>query len=505
MADPTVNLTTSALPPNLAGFKSFQEAGGKGGRVRHCKIVGTLGPSSSDEGVLRQLIDAGLDIARCNFSHGSHETHRKNIEMVRRIAREAGRHVSILQDLQGPKIRVGKLQGDQMELVSGATYVLAYGAEQTSPTIIPIDYRELVHDVREGQRVLMDDGLLSLKIEKIQGENVHVRVIDGGILKNRKGVNFPDAKLSLPALTEKDSRDLLFGISQGVDFVALSFVQDPEDVLQVKKMIAALGSDTPVIAKIEKLSAIDEIEEICRVSDGLMVARGDLGVEGSVERVPGFQKRIVDTAARMSRPVIIATQMLESMIENPQATLAEMADVANGVLDGADCLMLSGEVASGKYPVECVKQMVSIIEQVEAWTFKRPERYQMEEVERDHWEEHEAIARAACEAADALNAKAIVCLTLTGAIARSIARWRPSTPVIAISPRKDVIQRLVMVWGVYGMQNPLFYNTDVLLQDLPQLLKSLGVVNTGETIVITAGIPINQMRPTNMIKINRIP
>ena len=372
--------------------------------------------------------------------------------------------------------------------------------------MIPIDYRELVHDVKEGQRVLMDDGLFSLKIEKIVGDQVHVRVLDGGLLKNRKGVNFPDAKLSLPALTEKDSRDLLFGISHGVDFVALSFVQRPEDILQVKKMIAALGSDVPVIAKIEKLSAMEEIEAICSVADGLMVARGDLGVEGSVERVPGFQKKIVETAARMARPVIIATQMLESMIENPQATLAEIADVANGVLDGADCLMLSGEVASGKYPVQCVKQMVSIIEQVEAWTFKNPERYHLDDnVEREHWEEHEAIARAACEAADALNAKAIVCLSLTGAIARSVARWRPTTPIIAISPRKDVIQRSVMIWGVYGMQNPLFYNTDVLLQDLPQLLKSLGIVKTGETVVITAGIPINQMRPTNMIKINRIP
>ncbi len=508
--DPVANLSISTEGlPALTGFKAFQS----GHRVRHCKIVGTLGPSSSDEKTLRALVDAGLDIARLNFSHGSHETHRKNIELVRKVAREAGRHVAILQDLQGPKIRVGKLTGDQMEIVAGATYVLQFGVEQTSPTVIPIDYRELVHDVAEGQRVLMDDGLLSLKIEKIQGDAVHVRCLDGGTLKNRKGVNFPDAKLSLPALTEKDSRDLLFGVSHGVDFVALSFVQDPEDVLQVKKMIAALGSDIPVVAKIEKLSAMDCIDEIAAVADGLMVARGDLGVEGSVERVPGFQKRIIEAAAKKSRPVIVATQMLESMIENPQATLAEMADVANGVLDGADCLMLSGEVASGKYPVAAVKQMVSIIEQVEGWTFKNPERYESDSFEpmmqsgdnKDRWEEHEAVARAACEAADALGAKAIVCLTLTGSIARSVARWRPTTPIIAISPRKDVIQRLVMVWGVYGMQNPLFYNTDVLLQDVPQLLKNLNIVKTDEIVVITAGIPINQMRPTNMVKINRIP
>jgi pyruvate kinase len=503
MADPIANPNLAS--PTIAGLKGFQR--GRNGRPRHCKIVGTLGPSSSDEKVLRELVEAGLDIARLNFSHGSHETHRKNIELVRRISRETGRHVSILQDLQGPKIRVGKVLGEGVELVKGQSYALVYGSEQTTPEIIPIDYRELVHDVAVGQRVLMDDGLLSLKIERIEGNAVHVRVLEGGLLKSRKGVNFPDAKLSLPALTEKDSRDLLFGVSHGVDFVALSFVQDPDDVVQVKKMISALGSDIPVIAKIEKLSAIEEIDEIARVSDGLMVARGDLGVEGSVERVPGFQKRIVEAAARKARPVIIATQMLESMIENPHATLAEVADVANGVLDGADCVMLSGEVASGKYPVQCVKQMASIIEEVEGWTFKRPMRYATGAFEPadDLWEDHEAIARAACEAADALGAKAIVCLTLTGAIARSVAKWRPGTPILAISPRKDVIQRLVMCWGVYAMQNPLFYNTDVLLQDLPQLLKSLNLVETGETIVITAGIPINHMKPTNMIKINRIP
>lgn len=505
MPDPTSNL--NAAFPTVTGLKGLQ---GKG-RARHCKIIGTLGPSSSNEETLRQLIEAGLDICRLNFSHGSHDTHRKNLEMVRRLARESGRHVSILQDLQGPKIRVGKILGEGIQLQNGATYTLTFGVEQTTPEIIPIDYRELAHDVKEGQRVLMDDGLLSLKIERVEGANVIVKVLDGGLLKSRKGVNFPDAKLSLPALTEKDSRDLLFGISQGVDFVALSFVQDPEDVRQVKKMIAALGSDIPVIAKIEKLSAMDDIDEIAKASDGLMVARGDLGVEGSVERVPGFQKKIIATAAKYARPVIVATQMLESMIENPEATLAEMADVANGVLDGADCLMLSGEVASGKYPVQSVNRMISIINEVEGWNFKRSERYEGNDAlevlgtgVNGNWEEHEAIARACCEAADSLNAKAIVCLSLTGAIARSIAKWRPKTPIIAISPRKDVIQRLVMVWGVYGMQNPLFYNTDVLLQDLPQLLKSLKVVDTGDVVVITAGIPINQMRPTNMIKINRI-
>jgi pyruvate kinase len=352
---------------------------------------------------------------------------------------------------------------------------------------------------------MMDDGLLILEIVAIKEKNVTVKVLDGGILKNRKGVNFPDSMLSLPAMTEKDSRDLLFGVSNNVDAVALSFVQHAEDVRQCKNMITALGADIPVIAKIEKISAVERIDEIALEADGLMVARGDLGVEGNVERVPAFQRKIIEAGAKLGRPVIIATQMLESMIVNPRPTLAETADVANGVLDGADCLMLSGEVAAGKYPVRCVQKMSSIINEVEAWKNRTGVRYDTSVEQVKKWEDHEAIALSACEAADSLNASAIVCLTLTGSIAKSIARWRPQTPIIAMSPRQDVINRLNLVWGVYAMKNPLFYNTDVLLQELPSLLKDLGIVKSGQSIVITAGIPINNMKPTNMIKINTIP
>ncbi|MFW7377648.1 MAG: pyruvate kinase [Oligoflexus sp.] len=476
-------------------------------KMRHTKIIGTLGPSSSDPETLRKLIEAGLNIARLNFSHGDHETHLRNIESIRRISKELGRPVAILQDLQGPKIRVGKLLQEPMQIERGQSYKLQYGVQQVDPKTIPIDYRGLVHDVKIGQRVMMDDGLLILEVQDILDETVQVKVLEGGLLKNRKGVNFPDSKLSLPALTDKDSKDLLFGIANRVDYVALSFVQDPADIHQIKGMIRALGSDVPVVAKIEKMPAIERIDEIAKVADGLMVARGDLGVEANVERVPNLQKKIVRAATRYGKPVIIATQMLESMIMNPRASLAEVADVANGVLDGADCLMLSGEVASGKYPVECVKRMSSIIEQVEAWTLKRPSRFSHEEVQTltGDWEVNESIAISACEAADVLGAKAIVCLTLTGSIAKSISKWRPKTPIIAISPRQDVVRRLGLVWGVHGIPNPLFYNTDVLLQNLPNVLKDLNVVNTGDVVVITAGIPINQMRPTNMIKINRIP
>lgn len=475
---------------------------------RHCKIIGTLGPASSDPEVMRELIEAGLNIVRLNFSHGDHEDHLRNIENIRRIAKETGRTVALLQDLQGPKIRAGKLIDGQMIIEAGKTYQLVFGEQQTDPNIIPIDYADLVFDTAVGHRVMMDDGLLIFKITAIVDQSVHVVATDGGILKNRKGVNFPDSILSLPALTEKDSRDLLFGLKHRVDYIALSFVQRPDDIRQVKSMIQALGSDVPVIAKIEKISAIQQIDEIAKVSDALMVARGDLGVEANVEKVPGFQREIIAAASRHAKPVIIATQMLESMIKNPRATLAEIADVANGVLDGADCLMLSGEVAAGKNPVECVRQMVQIIEEIESWTMKRPRRYEQitdTSSSKEVWEDHESIAVAACEAADAVGAKAIVCLTLTGNIAKAIAKWRPKVPVIAISPRHEVVQRLMLVWGVYGLPNPLFYKTDELLQGLPDLIKALKIVRSGDVIVITAGIPISKMAATNMVKINRIP
>ncbi|MEZ4743015.1 MAG: pyruvate kinase [Bdellovibrionota bacterium] len=475
------------------------------GHVRHCKIIGTIGPASQSEDVLKRLILAGLNIARLNFSHGDHSFHLENINLIRRLSSEVGKSVTILQDLQGPKIRCGKLIGDKMQLVAGEVYRLKYGLTQDDAKVIPIDYKGLTEDVSVGDRVMMDDGLLILKIIEVKDDFVGVEVLDGGTLKNRKGVNFPDSLLSLPAMTEKDSKDLLFGIANGVDAVALSFVQHAEDVMQCKNMISALGADTPVIAKIEKISAVEQISEIAKVADGLMVARGDLGVEASVEKVPSYQRRIIEAATTHARPVIIATQMLESMIMNPIATLAETADVANGVLDGADCLMLSGEVASGKYPVRCVEVMASIINEVETWTGRRRERYKnLRDNVNDVWQEHEAIALAACEAADSLNAGAIVCLTLTGSIARTIARWRPRTPIVAISPRQDVIHRLNLVWGVYAMKNPLFYNTDVLLQDLPNLLKDLKIVKSGQAIVITAGIPMKQMKSTNMMKINII-
>ena len=488
--------------PTIQGANALQ------GAVRHCKVVATVGPSSSDEATLKTLIESGLDIVRLNFSHGDQAAHLAVIETIRRLTKECGRHVTIMQDLQGPKIRCGILKQD-MQLQNGEHYTLVYGEQQTDPRIIPVDYAGISKDLRAGQKILMNDGLLAFEITAIKDKRVEVQVIDGGVLKSRKGINFPKANLSMSALTEKDSEDLLFGIANGVDVIALSFVQSADDVVQVKKMITALASNVPVVAKIEKLSALRDIDAIAEASDGLMVARGDLGVEVRVEKVPAYQRKIIEAAAASGKPVIIATQMLESMIDNPLASLAEVADVANGVLESADGLMLSAETASGKYPVQALRKMISVINAVEEWTlthrnvFATPQR-QTHKEQRTEWETHTAIAAVACEAADSLNAKAIVCLTLSGSIAASIARWRPKTPVIAISPRLEVIRRLNIIWGVYGIQNPLFYKTDVLLQELPQTLKNMGIVQSGDMIVITAGIPIAQMCPTNTIKINKI-
>lgn len=474
--------------------------------IKHCKIIGTLGPSSSNVEVLEQLFKNGLDIVRLNFSHGSHEDHLKSLQLIRHVAKKAGKNIAVLQDLQGPKIRCGRLIDGQQTIANGETYIIEFGVEQKKREIIPIDYPGLARDVAVGQSVMMDDGLFKAEITAIDGPQVHVKFIYGGLLKSRKGVNLPDAKVSLPAMTEKDHQDLLFGVRAGVDFIALSFVQDPADIIHCKKMIQALGADTPVIAKIEKLPAITDIDAIAAVSDGLMVARGDLGVEASIERVPHYQRIIVQAAKRHGKPVIVATQMLESMINNPRATLAELADVANGVLDGADCLMLSGEVAAGKFPVECVKTMNSTICEVESWSLRKQSVYAASNIpEPTEWTDNEAIARAASEAADKIHAKAIVCLTLTGSIAKSIARWRPQTPIIAISPRPDVVTRLSMIWGVYGIQNPEFANTDLFLQNLPKFLLEQNLVESGDMVVMTAGIPIQAMLPTNMIKINRIP
>jgi pyruvate kinase len=469
---------------------------------RHCKVITTLGPASTEYNIILEIIKTGADVIRLNFSHGSHSEHSILIQRIRRASLEAKRNVAILQDLQGPKIRCGKLNNSQLLVKKGQIYKLCYQDKQDADDIIPIDFKTLAKDVKVGEPVLMDDGLLSFIVVDKKKSFVYIKSLSDGLLKNRKGINFPESKLSTKALTEKDSQDLLFGVSQGVDAVALSFVQKPEDVLSCRKLLKIVNSDIPIISKIEKKSAIEYIEEIADVSDGLMIARGDLGVEGSIEKVPVYQKQIVNVANKKGIPVIVATQMLDSMIKNPRPTFAEITDVANGVLEGVDAVMLSGEVAIGKYPIRCIENMISIIEIIEK-SFQIKTKKNIS-INSPSWENHTAIAKTACETAQTLNAKLIVCLTLTGSIAKIISSWRPKATILAISPRANVIQNLCFYWGVHGIRNPLFYATDSLLQDIPNLLKTIGIVEKNDTIIITAGIPLKDMCPTNMIKINKI-
>lgn len=473
-------------------------------RERSCKIVATIGPSSHDPEILKGLILAGMNIARLNFSHGDHKFHAKNIENIKKLSQKLGKNVGILQDLQGPKIRCGRLLGDSNQIHKGKPYTLFFGEKQTEEGSIPIDYKNLSQDTDVGHRVLMDDGLLIFRIISKKEEAVIIESCNSGVLKNRKGINFPDSQISQPSLTERDTKDLLFGLSNGVDAIALSFVQRADDIRQCRKIINVLGSDVPIIAKIEKNSAVDDIDEIAKEADGLMVARGDLGIEGSVEKVPTFQRKIILAAEKEAIPVIIATQMLESMTNNPEPTLAEITDVANGVLDKTDCVMLSGEVAAGLYPIPCVQKMGSIIDTIESWTQGGSLSPRRAGYTPKNWERHSSIAKAACEVADSLGARYIVCLTLTGSIAHLISKWRPKTPIIAISPRHDVIKRLSFCWGVSAIRNPLFYNTDSLLEEIPTLLKEDKPLKKGDLLVITAGIPLKGMCSTNMLKIQKV-
>jgi pyruvate kinase len=467
------------------------------------KIVCTLGPSSSTKEMITKLIEAGMNVARLNFSHGDHTMHAANIALIREISKEKNVQVAILQDLQGPKIRTGKLKDGGITITRGQKVTLKYAPEQTSPEFIPIDYRELATDVKVGARILLDDGLLAMKITDIRGSDVDCEVTHGGFLKSRKGVNFPECHLSIPATTEKDIRDLLFGVSQGVDYVALSFVQTAADVTKLKMMLRALGADTPVITKVEMLGAVQYIDDICNVSDGIMVARGDLGVECGFANVAAYQKKIIEAALNKGKPVIVATQMLDSMIEHRRPTKAEICDVANAVYDHADATMLSGESASGKYPELAVATMRNILDRVDKSKSIAPiEPVPLTRAETES--SAEVFARTTVELAEKMKATAIVCLTLTGSMARFVAKYRPQTPIIAFSPRPDVVRKLCLVRGVVGVLNNIFYDTDTAFSEIAKYLAKEGYVQESDLLLITGGIPVSQMLPTNTLKIHRV-
>ncbi|MBI5501895.1 MAG: pyruvate kinase [Deltaproteobacteria bacterium] len=445
------------------------------------KIVGTLGPASSSAEVIGALIRAGLDVVRLNFSHGSHEDHRRVYDIVRAQAEAARQHVAVLADLCGPKIRVGVMEGGGVELVAGRALTITTEAVVGTASRVSTSYTDLPKDAKPGAPILLDDGLLELVVRDVAAGEVRCEVVVGGVLKNNKGFNLPGTPLSTPALTEKDRKDLAFARELGVDYFALSFVQRPEDVVEAK----ALAGDIPVIAKIEKPDAVARLEEILAVADGVMVARGDLGVEAGAEKVPLIQKRMIRMAAERGLPVIVATQMLDSMIQNPRPTRAEVSDVANAVLDGADAVMLSGETASGRYPVEAVRTMACVIEEVEksalfesGTRLVRPKEHSFSN----------AIAHAAVTASEDLGLKALAVYSETGHSAALVSACRPRAWIAAFSRHPAVLRRLALRWGVMPIRADWVQGVSGVVEQAERELLARGWVRAGDDIAVTFGM-----------------
>ena len=466
--------------------------------MRRTKIVCTIGPASSSPEVLRRLILTGMNVARLNFSHGTHEEHGRVLTSIRQIAEELGIPVAVLQDLQGPKIRLGKFRGGRAHLTAGAEFSLTTRQVEGTDVLASTTYDRLASDVKPGDRVLLVDGLIELRVLDIVGGTVRCRVATGGDIGDHKGINLPGVAVSAGPMTSKDREDLRFGIAQGVDAVAVSFIRDPENVLEVKELIATLGGDLPVVAKMEKPEAVQRLEAILDVTDGVMVARGDLGVELPLEEVPLVQKEIIRQARLRAIPVITATQMLESMVNNPRPTRAEASDVANAILDGTDAVMLSAETAAGKYPVETVEVMARIAVHAEtalpdlAASIPRASAFP------------DVISEAACRAAGEVGARAIVAFTRTGFMARLLSKYRPQAPIFAFSPSEVVRRRLTLHSGVIPKTIRSAQNTDQVVEDMEDVLVSEGAVTAGDTLVFAAGAPLFVRGTTNLLHLRRV-
>jgi pyruvate kinase len=470
--------------------------------MRRAKIVCTLGPASREPTFIGNLIDEGMDVARINFSHGDAEDHKAVIAAVRSEAEKRGRPVAVLQDLQGPKIRVGRFVTGSTELEPGADFTLTTRDVPGTDTIVSTTYAGLPRDVKPGDVLLLDDGLLSLEVIENSDTDVETRVLIGGTLKNNKGINLPGVKVSAPALTEKDRRDLAIGMQVGVDFVALSFVRSPDDIDEAIALARRPdGKRVPIVAKIEKPEAIERLEEIIDRADGIMVARGDLGVEMGAEKVPLIQKRAIELTNAKGKVVITATQMLESMISNARPTRAEASDVANAVLDGSDALMLSGETASGKYPLLAVRTMARIIEEIEdSARFKS----RFDAATLDFATSANAIAKAAVVAARQMGATAIACVTESGGVARLVSEYRPEARLVAFSSQEDVYRRLALYWGVEPVKAEQSKSFDQLLVDIEKRLVYGKFARPGDLVVLVVAVPIGAGHSANTLHIHKI-
>ncbi len=469
---------------------------------RRAKIVATLGPASQDAGTIDRLIAAGMNVTRLNFSHGTHAEYAELIQRIRSAAERAGKAICILQDLQGPKIRVGELPKEGVPLTPGQTVVLATHHAAPNDNHIPVDFPELPRFIQVGGIILLDDGNLELKATKIDTHTVETEVIVGGVLKSHKGMNLPGTSIDIPGLTAKDEQDLAKGLELGVDIIAISFVRNAADVARARQAIANLAPDkldTPIIAKLERAEALENLHEIIEVADGVMVARGDLGVELPPEMVPIAQKQIIDAANQQRKLVITATQMLDSMIHNPRPTRAEASDVANAIFDGTDAVMLSGETAVGKYPVETVTMMDAIVRQAEnhirQW---------------GHWkgsnlgalrDDAISITRAANELAQDVNVAAITVFTSSGRTARLMSKAFPRVPILGLTPEPRSYNRMALYWGVMPIMVDLSSTVDEMLESIEGTVMRAASLKPGQQVVLTSGYPIGAMRPPNLVMI----
>lgn len=468
--------------------------------MRKTKIVCTLGPSTDKDDVLRQLMLEGMNVARCNFSHGSYEEHKKRMDRIKKFRKELGLPVAILLDTKGPEVRLKSFKDGKVVLEEGQLFTLTADEVEGTKEKVSVTYSRLYEDLEEGMKVLIDDGLIEMKVEKVDRNSIICRVINGGTISNNKGVNVPEVDLSMPYISDKDREDILFGISQDVDFIAASFVQKKEDILQLRKLLEKNGGEEiKIISKIENAQGVANIDDIIEVSDGIMVARGDMGVEIPYEEVPVIQKKIIKKAYRAGKQVITATQMLESMIKNPRPTRAETTDIANAVYDGTSAIMLSGETAAGAYPVEALKTMVRIAERTEEDVDYRKRFFEYDR--KVNPDITDAICHATCTTAHDLNAKAIVTVTKSGRSGRMISRYRPECDIISCATTEKVCRQLALSWGV----TPILIKEEKEVFDLfdkaIQAAVKADLLKKGDLTVITSGVPIGISGTTNMIKV----
>lgn len=472
--------------------------------MKKTKIVCTLGPASNSEETLKNMLLAGMNVARLNFSHGDHAGHEETIRRFREVRDSLGFSAAVLLDTKGPEIRLGDFQNNSVVLEDGQSFTLTTRPVLGNQETCALSYQDLPSQVKPGTSILIDDGRVALNVRQIQGPDILCQVVSGGKISDRKGVNVPNTHLDLEYLSEADKKDLLFGIAHDVDYVAASFVRAPQDVMDLREFLRENGGQAiKIISKIENLEGIDNFQEILEHSDGIMVARGDMGVEVDFARLPGIQKKFIKECCQAGKIVITATQMLESMVTNPTPTRAEITDVANAVFDGTSAVMLSGESAMGKYPVQAVEHMAEIVKQAEKDAFD-VNAYKILDYQMDETDKSNAISHAACTTAQDLHAKAIIAVTTSGYTAEKMSKFRPFPPIVAATPQEKTFHQLSLSWGVYPMRTDYEDQLDILLEHAMEGAKKMKAVETGDTVVISAGLPLQSSGKTNLIRVETV-